>query len=149
MPAKIGMCLGLFLAIPVLAIVISIGLVFHWIYAIALTCVVVYVIWTGRRSVLATLAVALCAMAIVYGDLVGSGHPWYLPALLLILPLAVAAAAHAAPARALVRAVPDGGLDARLGAAGRRSSRSSCKSTSRSSAPPWPGSSRSRSWPGG
>ena len=97
MPAKIGMGLGVFLAIPVLAIVISIGLVFHWIYAIALMCVVVYVIWTGRRSVLATVSVALCAMAIVYGDLVGSRHPWYLPVLLLILPLAVAAAAHARP----------------------------------------------------
>ena len=91
------MSLGLVLSVPVLAIVISIGLTFHWIYAIALFCCSVYVIWTARRSVLATLAVALCAMAIVYGDFVGGLHPWYLLALLLILPLAVAAAAHARP----------------------------------------------------
>ncbi|MDQ2877202.1 MAG: hypothetical protein M3Y33_21295, partial [Actinomycetota bacterium] len=96
-PVKILMCLGLFLAIPVLAIVVSIGLAFHWVYAIALMCVVVSVIWTGRRSVLATLSVALCAMAIVYGDLAGTSRPWYVLALLLILPLAVAAAAHARP----------------------------------------------------
>ena len=97
MPVKILMCLGLFLAIPILAIVVSIGLTFHWIYAIALLCGAVYVIWTGRRGVLATLVVALCAMAIAYGDLVGAGRPWYVLTLLLILPLAVAAAAHARP----------------------------------------------------
>ena len=95
-PVKILMSLGLFLSIPVLAIVISIGLTFHWVYAIALLCCAVYVVWRGRRGVLATLAVALCAMAIVYGDFVGR-HPWYLLTLLLILPVAVAAAAHVRP----------------------------------------------------
>jgi hypothetical protein len=97
LPVKILMSLGLFLAIPVAAIVVSIGLTFHWIYAIALFCGSVYVIWTARRSVLATLCVALCAVAIVYGDVVGVRSPWYVPVLLLILPLAVAAAAHARP----------------------------------------------------
>jgi SpoVK/Ycf46/Vps4 family AAA+-type ATPase len=97
LPVKILMSLGLFLTVPVAAIVISIGLTFHWIYAIALFCGSVYVIWTARRSVLATLCVALCAVAIVYGDVVGVRSPWYVPVLLLILPLGVAAAAHARP----------------------------------------------------
>jgi SpoVK/Ycf46/Vps4 family AAA+-type ATPase len=91
---KIGYAAAVILAIPVLAIIIGLGFEFHWAYALVLACYAVYAVWTARRSLLASLAVGLTGVAVVYGSL-GTGHwRWYWPVLLLALPLAVTAAAQ-------------------------------------------------------
>jgi SpoVK/Ycf46/Vps4 family AAA+-type ATPase len=95
LPVRIMVVLGLFLAVPVLAIVISLGLVFHWAYALVLMIYAGYAVWTGRRTVLASLSVAASGMAVVYGAVGTGSRPLYVLALLLVLPPAVAAAAHA------------------------------------------------------
>jgi len=94
LPVKIMIGVALCFAVPVAAIVIELGIVFHWAYAFVLAIYASYAVWTGRRTVLASLSVALTGVAIVYGALDSGGQRWYWPALLLLLPLAVAAVAH-------------------------------------------------------
>jgi SpoVK/Ycf46/Vps4 family AAA+-type ATPase len=94
LPIKIITVVALCLAVPVLAIVIELGIVFHWAYAFVLLIYASYAVWTGRRTVLASLSVALTGVAIVYGALGSEDQRWYLRALLLLLPLAVAGVAH-------------------------------------------------------
>ena len=56
-----------------------------------------YALWTGRRSVLATLSVALCGMAHRLRRSLTAPAPGTCARSLLVLPLAVAAVAHAGP----------------------------------------------------
>jgi SpoVK/Ycf46/Vps4 family AAA+-type ATPase len=95
-PLKILMIAGVLLCLPVLAILINLGIVFHWVYAVALAAAAVYVLWAGREGALATAVVALTGVAVVY-DFMAPAHPWYLLTLMLVQPVAVGAASHAPP----------------------------------------------------
>jgi SpoVK/Ycf46/Vps4 family AAA+-type ATPase len=107
-PARILIIVGLLVVLPVLGFVANeVALATHVnrgiFWAVILLFPAVFVIWTGREGVLPTLTVALCAVAATGGDLAGHHGNGYLAAALLVLPLAVAVAAHARPlARAFV-----------------------------------------------
>ena len=92
---KIGFVAAAILAIPVLAVIIGLGIVYHWAYALVLFCYAAYAVWRERRSLLASVAVGLTGVAVVYGALGSGDWRWYWPALLFLLPLAVTAVAQA------------------------------------------------------
>jgi SpoVK/Ycf46/Vps4 family AAA+-type ATPase len=97
LPVKILQVAGAIFALLVLATLIHITIVFLFVYVPLLLAYGIYCISTAKRTVLASATVAVTGLGVVVAC--AHGHtlrePWY--ALLLLLPIAVACAAHLGP----------------------------------------------------
>jgi SpoVK/Ycf46/Vps4 family AAA+-type ATPase len=94
LPVKILHIAGAIFALLVLAILIHITIVFLFVYVPLLLGYGIYCMWTSKRTVLASAVVALTGLGVIVACAHGLKlrEPWY--ALLLLLPVAVACAAH-------------------------------------------------------
>jgi len=97
LPIKILRLAGAIFALLVLATLVHITIVFLFVYVPLLLVYGSYCMWTGKRTVLASATVALTGLGVIVAF--AHGHtlrePWY--ALLLLMPVAVACAAHLGP----------------------------------------------------
>jgi SpoVK/Ycf46/Vps4 family AAA+-type ATPase len=94
LPVKILQVAGAIFALLVLAVLIHITIVFLFVYVPLLLGYGIYCMWTSKRTVLASAVVALTGLGVIVACAHGLKlrEPWY--ALLLLLPVAVACAAH-------------------------------------------------------
>ena len=97
LPVKVLQIAGAIFALLVLAALIHITIVFLFVYVPLLLAYGIFCMWTSKRTVLASAVVALAGLGVIvaFADGRTQHEPWY--ALLLLLPVAVAGAAHLGP----------------------------------------------------
>jgi SpoVK/Ycf46/Vps4 family AAA+-type ATPase len=94
LPVKILQAVAALIAAMIIAILVHMTIVFSFVYLPLLLGYGIFCIWTGKRTVLATVVLAVCGLGIIFA----AGHgreprePWF--ALFLLLPVVVAGAAH-------------------------------------------------------
>ncbi len=95
LPVKVLQLGAALLVLMIVAVVVHLGVVLAFVYLPLLLGYGIFCTWTSRRTVLASGAVALAGIALVYVAAQDRhpAQPWY--ALFLLLPVAVAAFAHA------------------------------------------------------
>ena len=94
LPVKILQILAAFIVLMIVAIVVHTTIVFSFVYLPLLLVYGGYCIWTGKRTVLASIVLAASGLGIIFAAAHGREprEPWF--ALFLLLPVAVAVAAH-------------------------------------------------------